>query len=49
MLFEMHGVGVSQEMIVDRHFGSRPGRMPPNLPGGMHHMHESLNHFGIDL
>lgn len=48
MLFEMHGVGVSQEMIVDRHFGSPPGGLPPNQPGGMDHMHASLNHFGID-
>jgi hypothetical protein len=48
MLFEMHGVGVSQEMIVDRHFGSLPGQMPPNKPGDMMHMHASLNHYGID-
>lgn len=48
MLFEMHGVGVSQEMIVDRTFGSLPGRLPPNKPGGLGHMHASLNHFGID-
>jgi hypothetical protein len=48
MLFQMHGVGVSQEMIVDRQFGSMPGGMPPNKPGDMQHMHESLNHFGID-
>jgi hypothetical protein len=48
MLFEIYGVGVSQEMIVDRQFGSMPGGLLPNKPGGFEHMHESLNHFGID-
>lgn len=48
MIFEMHGVGVSQEMVVDRHFGSPPGGLPPNKPGGFDQMHATLNHFGID-
>jgi hypothetical protein len=48
MLFELHGVGVSQEMIVHRTFGfDRSGQLP-NRPGDFQHMHESLNHFGID-
>ena len=48
MLFRMHGVHVSQEMIVKRSFGLEPWGTPPNKPGGVEHMFENLNHFGID-
>jgi hypothetical protein len=48
MIFELHGVGVSQEMIVHRSFGFDMWGQLPNKPGGFQHMTESLNHFGID-